>query len=107
MLLSAAGKHPDAPLLYSFLGRVFFLDHNYLNTVIAMKKAEALQPLEEKDRFTLAMAYVILHRPDWVRPDAPENDEHSRRKLQIFESLKSKDLRLVLSDLDATGLPSS
>ena len=34
-----------------------------------MKKAEALQPLEEKDRFTLAMAYVLIGHSDWARPE--------------------------------------
>jgi hypothetical protein len=35
-----------------------------LNGAIAVKKAEALQPLDEKDRFTLAMAYVSLEAPN-------------------------------------------
>jgi tetratricopeptide (TPR) repeat protein len=69
LLLTAASKHPEAPLLYCYLSRVFFADHKYLNTAIALKKAEALQPLEERDMFTLAMAYVTLRRPDWARPE--------------------------------------
>ena len=68
-LLRAANQHPNDPLLYSYLGRLFFIDHKYLNTAIAMKKAEALQPLNEKDRFTLAMAYVVIGHPDWARPE--------------------------------------
>jgi tetratricopeptide (TPR) repeat protein len=68
-LLSAVSEHPNEPLLYTYLGRLFFIDHKYLNTAIAMKKAEALQPLEEKDRFTLAMAYVEIGHPDWARPE--------------------------------------
>jgi tetratricopeptide (TPR) repeat protein len=68
-LLNAANEHPKEPLLYSYLGRVFFIDHKYLNTAIAMKKAEALQPLDEKDRFTLAMAYVLIGHSDWARPE--------------------------------------
>jgi tetratricopeptide (TPR) repeat protein len=68
-LLRAVSEHPNEPLLYTYLGRLFFVDHKYLNAAIAMKKAEALQPLEEKDRFTLAMAYVVIGHPDWARPE--------------------------------------
>ena len=68
-LLNAANEHPNQPLLYSYLGRLFFIDHKYLNTAIAMKKAEALQPLDEKDRFTLAMAYILIGHYDWARPE--------------------------------------
>jgi tetratricopeptide (TPR) repeat protein len=68
-LLRAVSEHPNEPLLYTYLGRLFFVDHKYLNTAIAMKKAEALQPLDEKDRFTLAMAYVEIGRPEWARPE--------------------------------------
>jgi tetratricopeptide (TPR) repeat protein len=68
-LVREANQHPNAPLLYSYLGRLFFIDHKYLNTAIALKKAEALQPLNEKDRFTLAMAYVVIGHPDWARPE--------------------------------------
>jgi tetratricopeptide (TPR) repeat protein len=46
---------------------VFFLDGQYLNAVIAWKKAEAIAPLDERSRFTLAMAYVRLNRRDWAR----------------------------------------
>ena len=68
-LLGAANQHPNEPQLYSYLGRLFFVDHKYLNTAIALKKAEALQPLDEKDRFTLAMSYVVIGHPDWARPE--------------------------------------
>jgi tetratricopeptide (TPR) repeat protein len=66
-LLHAADRHPKVPLIYNYLGRIFFIDHKYLNAAIALKKAEAIQPLDEKDRFTLAMAYVSLERPQWAR----------------------------------------
>lgn len=48
---------------------IFFLDGKYLNAVIAWKKAEAIAPLDERSRFTLAMAYVKLNRRDWARPE--------------------------------------
>ena len=69
LLLSAATAHPKDARFYSYLGRVFFLDHKYLNTVISFKKSEALQPLSETDRFTLAMAYIVIGHPDWARAE--------------------------------------
>lgn len=48
---------------------IFFLDGKYMNAVIAWKKAEAIAPLDELSRFTLAMAYVKLNRRDWARPE--------------------------------------
>ena len=48
---------------------VFFLDGQYLNAAIAWKKAEAIAPLDDRSRFTLAMAYIELHHRDWARPE--------------------------------------
>ena len=63
VLVKAADQHPKVLQIYDYLGRIFFVDGKYLNAAIALKKSEALQPLEEKDRFTLAMAYISLHMP--------------------------------------------
>jgi tetratricopeptide (TPR) repeat protein len=68
-LVQVADQHPKVPQIYDYLGRIFFVDGKYLNAAIALKKAEALQPLEERDRFTLAMAYISLERPAWARPE--------------------------------------
>lgn len=54
--------------LLEFAGGVFFLDGKYLNSVIAWKKSEAIAPLDEPTRFTLAMAYIKLGRRDWAQP---------------------------------------
>jgi tetratricopeptide (TPR) repeat protein len=78
-LLHAADQHPRVASIYTYLGRILFVDGKYLNSAIALKKAEALQPLEEKDRFTLAMAYVSLQRPDWARPELEKLAEASPR----------------------------
>lgn len=48
---------------------IFFLDGKYMNAAIAWKKAEAIAPLDDRSRFTLAMAYVKLNRRDWARPE--------------------------------------
>jgi len=69
LLVAEIEKNPKSPQLLSFLGSISFLNGNYMNTAIAMKKAEALSPLNNRERFTLAMAYVALKRPDWARPE--------------------------------------
>jgi tetratricopeptide (TPR) repeat protein len=51
------------------MANVFFLDGKYLNCAVAMKKAEALAPLADRDRFTLALSYIILNRRNWARPE--------------------------------------
>ena len=62
-------KNPKAPQLLTFLASLFFLDGKYLNTAIALKKAEAIEPLDSPSRFTLALSYVILDHRDWARPE--------------------------------------
>lgn len=78
-LVHVADQHPKVPLIYNYLGRIFFIDHKYLNAAISLKKAEAIQPLDEKDRFTLAMAYISLERPQWARPELEKLAEASPR----------------------------
>jgi len=55
--------------LLSIAAGVFFLDGQYANAVIAWKKAEAIAPLDDRSRFTLAMACIKLNRRDWARPE--------------------------------------
>lgn len=69
-LLVEAAQRPGAPAeLLRLLGGVSFLNGHYLNSAIALKKAEALAPLDERSRFTLAMSYVVLGQRDWARPE--------------------------------------
>lgn len=65
-------KSRRAAKLLVLAGGVFFLDRQYLNAAIAWKKAEAIAPLDDRSRFTLAMAYVKLNRRDWARPELEE-----------------------------------
>lgn len=58
--------HPDAAL-YAWLGGLLFLDQQYLNAGIALKRSDVLAPLPDRDRFTLAMSYVILKMPAKAR----------------------------------------
>lgn len=55
--------------LLSMAGGVFFLDGKYLNSAIAWKKADAIAPLNERNGFTLSMAYIKLNRRDWARAE--------------------------------------
>ncbi len=69
LLVQAIEKNSKSASLLTALGGIFFLDGHYLQCAIAMKKAEALAPLDDRNRFTLALAYVILNHRDWARPE--------------------------------------
>lgn len=69
LLVEDIERSPKSPELLKFLASVFFLDGKYLNTAVALKKAEALGPLDDRNRFTLALAYIILNHRDWARPE--------------------------------------
>ena len=69
LLQEVVEREPPSAEVLRVLGGVFFLRHNYLNAAVAMKKAEALAPLDERSRFTLAMSYVVLGRRAWARPE--------------------------------------
>jgi tetratricopeptide (TPR) repeat protein len=70
LLVEEAGRDPNSPRAAKLLvmaAGMFFLDGQYLNSAIAWKKAEAIAPLDDRSRFTLAMTYVKLDRRDWAR----------------------------------------
>lgn len=69
LLVAEIDQKPKSPELLRFLASVFFLDAKYLNTAVALKKAEAIEPLDNPSRFTLALAYIILNHRDWARPE--------------------------------------
>ena len=69
LLVAEIDQKPKSPDLLKFLASVFFLDAKYLNTAVALKKAEALEPLDNPSRFTLALAYIVLNHRDWARPE--------------------------------------
>jgi tetratricopeptide (TPR) repeat protein len=58
-----------AAQLYAAVGGVFFLNGEFLNAAISFKKAEAITPLDVRNRFTLAMSYIRLNRRDWAKPE--------------------------------------
>ena len=68
-LVAAIEQAPKAVELLKLLGRVFLIDRKPLNAAVALKKAEAIEPLDPGSRFTLVLAYVSLKRGDWARPE--------------------------------------
>jgi tetratricopeptide (TPR) repeat protein len=62
-------KSLRAAKLLVLAGGIFFLDGQYLEAAIAWKKAEAIAPLDDRSRFTLAMAYIKLNRRDGARAE--------------------------------------
>jgi tetratricopeptide (TPR) repeat protein len=83
LLASEIQQNPRSAQLLAFLGSVSFLNGNCINAAIAIKKAEALNALENRDRFILAMAYVALERPNWARPE-PEKLARSDQKRPLY-----------------------
>jgi tetratricopeptide (TPR) repeat protein len=69
LLVAEIDRRPSSPDLLTLLGRVFLIDGKPLNAAIAIKKAEALGPIDEATRFTLVLAYVAMKRGDWARPE--------------------------------------
>jgi tetratricopeptide (TPR) repeat protein len=69
ILIDALRQNPKSPRLLTFLGGIYFLYGDYAQSVVALKKAERLSPLGNGDRFTLAMAYVILKHSDMAQPE--------------------------------------
>ncbi len=68
-LVDEINKNPSSTELLSVAAGVFFLDGQFLNAAIALKKADHIRRLSTPDRFTLCLAYVALHRGEWARPE--------------------------------------
>ena len=80
LLVDAAAKQPASPEMLTLAASIFLADHQPLNAAIALKKADKLRPLDDSNRFSLALAYIALKRGDWARGellrlnrDRPEN----------------------------------
>lgn len=72
ILIREIEKSQSPARLLAFLGGVFFLDGKHLNSAVALAKAQKLGPLDDSNRFLLAMAFNALDRPDWARPELEE-----------------------------------
>ena len=69
LLADAITRQPQNRALLVRIAGVFTLDQRPLNAAIALKKAEALAPLDARERLQLALAYVAMSRDDWARPE--------------------------------------
>jgi tetratricopeptide (TPR) repeat protein len=69
LLADAIARQPASQSLLTQIASVFMLDRKPLNAAIALKKAEALGPLDNPTRLQLALAYIAMKRRDWARPE--------------------------------------
>jgi tetratricopeptide (TPR) repeat protein len=69
LLAEAHERNPDSAELLKTLARISFQNQNHWNAAIAYKKAEKIEPLDDASRFSLAMAYVVVDRREWARPE--------------------------------------
>jgi tetratricopeptide (TPR) repeat protein len=72
LLAAAIERAPESPgsrELLTLIARIFVLDRKPLNAAVAIKKAEALGPIDDQTRLTLALAYISMGRRDWARPE--------------------------------------
>jgi tetratricopeptide (TPR) repeat protein len=84
LLADAIARQPASQSLLTQIASVFMRDRKPLNAAIALKKAEALGPLDSSARLQLALAYIAMQRGEWARPelerlatDEPANVIHS------------------------------
>jgi tetratricopeptide (TPR) repeat protein len=69
LLADAIARQPGSRQLLTQIANVFIMDRKPLNAAIALKKAEALGPLDNHARLQLALAYIAMKRGDWARPE--------------------------------------
>jgi tetratricopeptide (TPR) repeat protein len=69
LLADAIAREPKSTALLKTLAGVFLVDRRPLNAAIALKKAEAIEPLDPQSRYQLVLAYVAMGRGDWARPE--------------------------------------
>lgn len=69
ILIEGIKRNPRSAELLTLAAGIFFIDGDFLNSAIAFKKAGVISPLDERSRFTLAMAYIKLKRSDWARAE--------------------------------------
>ena len=62
LLADAIARQPGSQSLLTQIASVFMLDRKPLNAAIALKKAEALGPLDNTTRLQLALAYIAMKR---------------------------------------------
>lgn len=88
ILVDEAERAPNSirtAKLLALAGGIFFLDGEFQNSVIAWKKAETITPLDDRSRFTLAMAEIKLNHREWARPELDKlATAHPRDSLYLY-----------------------
>lgn len=88
ILVDEAEKDPKSIRTANLLvlaGGIFFLDGEFQNSVIAWKKAEAIAVLDDRSRFTLAMAEIKLNHRDWARSELDQLvNAHPQDSLYLY-----------------------
>jgi tetratricopeptide (TPR) repeat protein len=69
LLVKKIEAAPQSVELLKLLAQVFLADRRPLNAAIAIKKAEAIAPLDSQTRYQLAIAYLAMNHGDWARPE--------------------------------------
>jgi tetratricopeptide (TPR) repeat protein len=69
LLVKKIEAAPQSAELLKLLAQVFLADRRPLNAAIAIKKAEAIAPLDSQTRYQLAIAYLAMNHGDWARPE--------------------------------------
>ncbi len=69
LLAEAIARQPTSRQLLTQIATVFMMDRKPLNAAIALKKAEALGPLDNPARLQLALAYIAMRRGEWARSE--------------------------------------
>ncbi len=69
LLVAAIEKEPRSAALLKVLAGVFMAERKHLNAAIAIKKAEAIEPLDNRTRFSLVLAYISMNKGEWARPE--------------------------------------
>jgi tetratricopeptide (TPR) repeat protein len=69
LLAAEIERAPRSTDLLTLIARIFILDRKPLNAAVAIKKAEAIGPIDNRTRLSLALAYISLGRGDWARPE--------------------------------------
>jgi Flp pilus assembly protein TadD len=68
LLAEEAKRSPRSQPILLALANVLFRDGKHLNSIVVLKKAELVAPLDERSRYLLALSYVTIHRQDQARP---------------------------------------
>lgn len=68
-LVAEINRQPSSAELLNAAAGVFFIDGQFLNVAIALKKSDQIHPLSSADRLMLALAYIAMSRGEWARTE--------------------------------------